>query len=44
MTQNRKDELYDQMFSWICEHIPSDKDLFLPYPDWSAGNDEGRTP
>lgn len=29
MTQKRKDELYDQMFSWICEHIPNDKDLFL---------------
>lgn len=21
MTQERKDELYDQMIAWICEHI-----------------------
>ena len=29
MTQNRKDELYDQMIAWICEHIKEDEDLFL---------------
>lgn len=29
MTQERKDELYDQMIAWICEHIPNDEDLFL---------------
>ena len=29
MTQERKDQLYDQMIAWICEHIPNDKDLFL---------------
>lgn len=28
MTQQRKDELYDQMIAWICEHIPDDEDLF----------------
>lgn len=28
MTQERKDELYDQMIAWICEHIPNDEDLF----------------
>ena len=21
MTQERKDELYDQMIAWICEHV-----------------------
>lgn len=29
MTQNRKDELYEQMIAWICEHIKNDEDLFL---------------
>ena len=29
MTQERKDELYDQMIAWICEHIPNDEYLFL---------------
>ena len=29
MTQKRKDELYDQMIAWICEHIKNDEDLFL---------------
>lgn len=29
MTQERKDELYDQMIAWICKHIPNDEDLFL---------------
>lgn len=29
MTQERKDELYDQMIAWICEHIKNDEDLFL---------------
>lgn len=28
MTQERKDQLYDQMIAWICEHIPGDEDLF----------------
>lgn len=28
MTQERKDQLYDEMIAWICEHIPSDEDLF----------------
>lgn len=29
MTQERKDQLYDQMIAWICEHHENDKDLFL---------------
>lgn len=29
MTQERKDQLYDQMIAWICEHISNDEDLFL---------------
>ena len=29
MTQTRKDQLYDLMIAWICEHASSDKDLFL---------------
>ena len=29
MTQERKDQLYDQMIAWICEHIKNDEDLFL---------------
>jgi hypothetical protein len=29
MTQERKDQLYDEMFGWICEHIKNDEDLFL---------------
>ncbi len=29
MTQERKDQLYDQMIAWICEHIPNDEELFL---------------
>lgn len=28
MTQERKDQLYDQMIAWICEHISNDEDLF----------------
>lgn len=28
MTAERKDELYDQMIAWICEHISDDSDLF----------------
>lgn len=29
MTQERKDELYELMIAWICEHNPNDEDLFL---------------
>lgn len=29
MTQERKDELYELMIAWICEHNPKDEDLFL---------------
>lgn len=29
MTQERKDQLYDQMIAWICEHIKNDEALFL---------------
>lgn len=29
MTQDRKDQIYDQMIAWICEHIPNDEDLFI---------------
>ena len=29
MTQERKNELYDKMLTWICEHIQNDEDLFL---------------
>lgn len=29
MTQDRKDQLYDEMIAWICEHNPNDEDLFL---------------
>ncbi len=29
MTQERKDQIYDQMIAWICEHIPNDEDLFI---------------
>ena len=29
MTQERKDELYEQMIAWICEHHENDEDLFL---------------
>ena len=29
MTQERKDELYELMIAWICEHIKNDEDLFL---------------
>ena len=28
MTQERKDELYDLMIAWICEHNPNNEDLF----------------
>ena len=28
MTEERKNELYDQMIAWICEHTPSDEELF----------------
>lgn len=28
MTQERKDELYDLMIAWICDHISSEKELF----------------
>lgn len=33
MTQERKDQLYDLMIAWICEHIPNDEDLFLTLHD-----------
>ena len=29
ISPERKNELYDKMFEWICEHIKNDKDLFL---------------
>lgn len=29
MTEKRKNQLYDEMFAWICEHIRGDEDLFL---------------
>lgn len=29
MTQERKDELYELMIAWICEHNTNDEDLFL---------------
>lgn len=29
MTQERKNELYEKMLAWICEHIQNDEDLFL---------------
>ena len=29
ITDKRKNELYDKMIEWICEHIPNSKDLFL---------------
>lgn len=29
MTQERKDELYDEMFGWICEHIHDSHDLYI---------------
>ena len=29
MTQERKDQLYDEMFGWICEHIHDSKDLYI---------------
>lgn len=29
MTEERKNQLYDEMFGWICEHIHNDEDLFL---------------
>lgn len=29
MTEQRKNQLYDEMFAWICEHIRGDEDLFL---------------
>ncbi|PWL54445.1 MAG: hypothetical protein DBY36_02250 [Clostridiales bacterium] len=28
MTDERKNELYDQMIAWICENIQDDRDLF----------------
>ena len=28
ITAERKNELYENMIAWICEHIPDDKDLF----------------
>ena len=28
MTQDRKDQLYDEMIAWICEQSSSDEDLF----------------
>ena len=28
MTQECKDELYELMIAWICEHIPNDEDLY----------------
>ena len=29
MTQERKDQLYDEMLGWICEHINNDEDLYI---------------
>lgn len=29
ITQERKDELYDEMFGWICEHIHDSYDLYI---------------
>jgi len=29
MTQERKDQLYDEMFGWICEHIHDSQDLYI---------------
>ena len=29
MTQERKNDLYEKMLAWICEHIQNDEDLFL---------------
>ena len=29
MTQERKDQLYDEMFSWICENIKDSHDLYI---------------
>ena len=29
MTQERKDQLIEEMLSWISDHIPNDQDLFL---------------
>ena len=29
MTQERKDQLYDEMLGWICEHIKGDEDLYI---------------
>lgn len=28
MTQERKDEIYDAMIAWICEHVQDDTELF----------------
>ena len=28
MTQERKDQLYDEMIAWICERTPNDEELF----------------
>lgn len=29
MTNERKNQLYDEMFGWICEHIRGDEDLYI---------------
>lgn len=29
MTEERKNQLYKEMFGWICEHISGDEDLFI---------------
>ncbi len=29
MTNERKNQLYEAMIAWICEHITNDVDLFL---------------
>lgn len=33
MTEERKDQLYNKMFNWICEHISDDEDLFITLHD-----------
>ena len=29
MTQERKDQLYNEMLKWICEHVKGDEDLYI---------------
>lgn len=33
MTEERRNQLYDEMFSWICEHIRGNEDLFITLHD-----------